>query len=102
VNQAIAIVATVLYFLLLAFFSVMLVRFVFEWVRALRRGWRPTGFLLLVAEAAYTVTDPPIKAMRKVVPPIRAGAVQLDLAGSLVLLVCIVLMWVVGAFRSFA
>ena len=98
-NQTIAIVATVLYFILLAFFILMIVRFVFEWVRVLRPRWRPTGFLLLVAEAAYTVTDPPIRVARRVLPPIRAGAVQLDLAGSAVLLLCIVLMWVVGALR---
>jgi YggT family protein len=99
VNQAIAVVATILYFVLLAFFLLMILRFVFEWVRVLRPGWRPTGFLLLVAEAAYTVTDPPIRVARRVVPPIRAGAIQLDLAGSFVLLLCIVLMWVVGALR---
>lgn len=98
-NAAIAIVATVLYFLLLAFVLLMILRFVFEWVRVLRPRWRPTGFLLLVAEAAYTVTDPPIRIARRVMPPFRAGAVQFDLAGSLVLLLCLVLMWVVGGLR---
>lgn len=93
---AIAIVATILYFALLAFVILMWLRFVFDWVRVLRRQWRPRGFVLMVAEAAFTVTDPPIKLVRRILPPVRIGAVQLDFAWSIVLLVCIVLMVVVG------
>lgn len=91
---AISIVVTILYFALLAFFILMWVRFIFDWTRALRPGWRPRGGLLVVAEATYTVTDPPVRLVRRVVPPLRLGGVALDLSGTIVMLVVIVLMWI--------
>ena len=36
--------------------------------------------LLVVAEAIYTVTDPPLRFLRRLIPPLRLGQVQLDLA----------------------
>ena len=38
------------------------------------------GFLLLIAEAVYTLTDPPLRLLRRVIPPVRLGQVQFDLA----------------------
>ena len=34
----------------------------------------------MLAEAVYSATDPPLKALRRAVPPLRLGQVQLDLA----------------------
>lgn len=86
------IVATTVYYVLLAFLLAMWARFIFDWVRVLSRNWRPKGFVLLVAEASYTVTDPPIRAVRKVLPPLRIGAVAIDFGWTIVLIVCIILM----------
>jgi len=44
------------------------------------RSWRPSGPLLVVAELIYTVTDPPLRALRRVIPPLRIGQVSLDLS----------------------
>jgi YggT family protein len=33
-----------------------------------------------VVESIYTVTDPPLKAIRRFIPPLRLGPVQIDLA----------------------
>ena len=44
------------------------------------RSWRPSGPLLVVAEMIYTVTDPPLRALRQVIPPLRIGQVSLDLS----------------------
>ena len=52
------------------------------------RNWQPRGPLLLVAETIYTLTDPPLRAIRRVIPPLRIGQVQLDLA-FLILLIAI-------------
>ncbi len=65
---------------------VLLGRLVFDWIQVFARGWRPRGPVLVVAEFVYTLTDPPIKAVRRVLPPLRLGAVALDL-GFLVVLV---------------
>ena len=84
------IVALILRVALTIFFILMWVRFGFDWARVLAPRWRPAGAMLVLAEASYTVTDPPIRAVRKVVPPLRLGGAVLDLAWSIVLLLCFV------------
>jgi len=81
---------------LLAFFLVMWVRLAFDWMRVLRPGWRPRGVALVVAEAAYAITDPPIRVVRRIVPPIRISGVRLEFSWSIVMLVCLALIWGVG------
>jgi len=56
------------------------IRFVLDWVQHFARDWRPRGPVLLLAEGAYSVTDPPLRAIRRLIPPLRIGTVQLDIA----------------------
>jgi YggT family protein len=63
-----------------AFFIALIGRFVIDWVQVLARSWRPTGLVLVLAEAVYTVTDPPLRALRKVIPSPNLGGVRLDLS----------------------
>ena len=88
----------VLYAALSIFIIIMWARLILELVQMFNREWRPRGPMLFVAEAAYTVTDPPIKLVRRVLPPLRAGGVAIDFAWTIVLLAAIVLSYVVGAF----
>ncbi|NNM45324.1 YggT family protein [Knoellia koreensis] len=85
-------IASVVRFALFLFFIVLLGRLVLEWVQAFARDWRPRGVLLVVAEAIYTVTDPPLKALRKVIPPLTLGAIRLDLAFLALMLITTILM----------
>jgi YggT family protein len=85
-------VASVVRFVVFLFFVILLGRLVLDWVQAFARDWRPRGALLVVAEAVYTVTDPPLKALRRVIPPLTLGAVRLDLAFLVLMLVTSVLM----------
>ncbi len=62
------------------FLMLLLIRLVFDWIQMFARDWRPRGPLLVVAEAVYSVTDPPLRAVRKVIPPLRLGGVALDLS----------------------
>ncbi len=78
-------VGDILSFLLFLYFIVLLGRLVFDWVQVFSRDWRPKGILLVVAEFIYSLTDPPLNALRKVIPPLRLGGVALDL-GFLVLI----------------
>lgn len=86
------IVGQVIHILLWAFISLMWVRFVVDWVQVFARSWSPRGLILLLLEVVYSVTDPPIKALRRVLPPLRLGAVALDLSFILVLVAAIVLL----------
>ncbi|WEV78658.1 YggT family protein [Janibacter cremeus] len=74
------IVREVLDLLLGIYLYILIGRLIFEWIQVFARQWRPTGVVLVVAEAIYTVTDPPLKAIRRVVPPLRLGGVAIDLA----------------------
>ncbi len=66
--------------LLYVFFVFLIGRLVMDWVRVLARSWRPRGIVLVVAEAVYSVTDPPLRAVRRVVPALTLGNVRIDLA----------------------
>ena len=94
------IIATILFVALVVFVALMWVRLILDWVRALRPEWRPTGLLLLVAEVCFTVTDPPVRLVRRVVKPIAVGGARLDFAWSIVLVLALVLLYVVGPLRD--
>lgn len=84
----------VLDLLRLALFLYILVLFsrvVLDLVRMLARDWRPTGVVLVLAEGVYMLTDPPLRALRKVIPPLTLGPVRLDLAFMVLLLACYIL-----------
>ncbi|WP_317451212.1 YggT family protein [Microcella alkalica] len=95
-QAALSIVFGVIYVALLIVFIAMWARFVFDWIQALNRSWRPQGAVVIAAEVSYTITDPPIRAVRRVIPPIRLGAIQLDLAWTIVMIVLFILMSIVG------
>jgi YggT family protein len=71
---------------LFLFLILLFVRFVFDWVQVFARDWHPRGPLLVLLEVVYSITDPPIMLIRRYVPPLRLGAIQLDLAFIIVLI----------------
>jgi YggT family protein len=76
---------------LLVFLVLLFARFVVDWVMVLARNWRPSGLVAAGLEVVYSTTDPPLKAVRKVIPPLNLGSVRLDL-GFMVLLIAVVLL----------
>ncbi|WP_258371036.1 YggT family protein [Curtobacterium sp. MCBD17_021] len=86
---------TILSLLLTLYFFIMWGRFALDMVQAFNRTWRPQRVLLVIAEFVYTVTDPPIKAVRRLLPPLRLGPVALDFGWTIVMLVVIILRVVV-------
>lgn len=95
----VSVIATVAYYLLLIYFFVMWARFILELARNFARGWRPRGIGLVLAEAVFSLTDPPIRAMRRLVPPVRVGGAALDFAWSIVMLGVIILIYLTLALR---
>jgi len=73
-------VGTVLSALLYLFLLLLIGRLVLETLQSFARKWRPTGVVLVLAEVTYTVTDPPLKLLRRFIPPLRLGNVALDLS----------------------
>ncbi len=73
-------VISALIFVVYLFFAALISRLVLDWIQVLAREWRPSGPVLVLAEAIYTVTDPPLKFLRRLIPPLSLGTVRLDLA----------------------
>jgi YggT family protein len=86
-------IANVLFLYLL----VLIGRLVFDFVQIFAREWRPSGPILIIVEGIYTLTEPPLKLIRRVVPPLRLGQVSLDL-GFLILLIGLQIL--IGIFRG--
>jgi YggT family protein len=82
----------ILEYALYAFIVLLWVRFIVDWIQVFARSWEPRGPLLLVLEVVYSVTDPPIKALRRVIKPIRIGNFALDLSFLLVMILAYVLL----------
>ena len=91
-------IADVLSLAVWLFVLVLLVRLVFDWIQVFARDWRPRGVVLVVAEAVYTVTDPPLRALRRVIPPLTFGTVRLDLAFMALMVLCWVLLAILAIF----
>lgn len=86
------IVGSIIYVLLFIFIALLWVRFVVDWVQVFARSWTPRGVLLVILEVVYSVTDPPIKALRRLIPPLRIGNFALDLSFLIVLVAAYVLL----------
>ena len=98
--QPVALVASIIYFAITIFIVFMWVRFGFDLAANYARQWRPKGAVLVIAETVYVVTDPPVKAVRRVVPPVRLGGVSIDFSWSIVLLLAIILSYIVFGFMN--
>ena len=81
-----ATVGSIILFVLWVAIVLLLARFVLEWVQLLARSWRPSGAVAALCEAIYTVTDPPLRAVRGIIPPIRLGGAALDLSPMILLI----------------
>nr|WP_246405898.1 YggT family protein [Modestobacter versicolor] len=90
------IVSSVLFVFLILLFA----RFVVDWVMVLARSWRPQGLVAAGLEVVYTTTDPPLKAVRKVIPPLNLGSIRLDLGFMVLLIAVILLRNLVGALAG--
>jgi YggT family protein len=83
---------TVIEIVLWVFIGFLWIRFVVDWVQIFARSWMPRGALLVALEVDYTVTDPPIKALRRVIPPLRLGNFALDLSFIIVMIAAYILL----------
>ncbi len=74
------IVGLIISWALSIFLMVLFARMILSWVPVLVRDWQPRGPMLVAAEIVYSITDPPLRALRRVLRPVRVGNMMLDLA----------------------
>jgi YggT family protein len=82
----------VLRYVLTIYLVILVGRMIFGWIQVFAREWRPTGILLVLAEAIFTVTDPPLKFLRRFIPPLRLGMVAMDLSFMVLFIVVLILL----------
>jgi len=82
----------VLTYALTIYLVILIGRMIFGWVQVFARDWRPKGIVLVLAEAIYTVTDPPLKFLRRFIPPLRLGMVAMDLSFMVLFIVVLILL----------
>jgi YggT family protein len=93
----ITLIAGVLYLAVLLYMILLVARLVLDWIRAYARDFRPQGLVLVLFEVVFTLTDPPVNGLRRLIPPIRLGQIALDLSLMILLLVGWILLAVLGA-----
>lgn len=91
------VVVIVLTYVLVLYLLLLIGRLIIDMLQAYSRTWTPTGILARVAEVVYTATDPPLRFLRRYIPPLRLGNVALDLSYTLLFLLIIVLLAIVGS-----
>ena len=82
----------VLKYVLTIYLVILVGRMIFGWIQVFAREWRPTGIVLVLAEAIFTATDPPLKFLRRFIPPLRLGMVALDLSFMVLFIVVLILL----------
>ena len=72
--------------LLSIFLYMLLARIIIDYIMMFSRSWRPKGLVLALVDVVFQLTDPPLRAIRRFIPPLRIGQVSLDL-GFLILFI---------------
>jgi YggT family protein len=83
----------VLTYVLTLYLVVLIGCMIVSWVRAYSRDWHPRGVVLILAEGVLTLTDPPLKLLRRYIPPLRLGRVSLDLSFMVLFFVVLILLY---------
>jgi YggT family protein len=79
---------------LLVFYLLIIARLIVETTRSFARSWRPVGAAAIGLEVVFVVTDPPMKALRRVIPPLRLGGITLDIS----VWVLLIIVWILRIF----
>ena len=90
-------IGTILVVFLQIFLFALLGRLILDYVRMFARNWRPSGISLYFVEAVYSITDKPMGFIRRFIPPLRIGAVSLDLSFIVLLFAIQLLIPIVGS-----
>lgn len=81
-----SVLVVALWWALQLYFYLLIARFVVDLVLSINPTWRPRGLVLVATEIVMTLTDPPLRLVRKVIKPVRVGSISLDFGWTLLLL----------------
>jgi YggT family protein len=75
---------------LFVFWLLLIARIVVEFVRSFSRDWHPRGATVVILEIMMSLTDPPVKLLRRLIPQLTIGAIRFDLSIMVLLLVAFI------------
>lgn len=70
---------------------VLLARLFLDLITSVNPQFRPQGFTLVLCELVFTLTDPPLKFLRRFIKPVRFGSISLDFGWTVLFIACSVL-----------
>jgi len=76
----------ILGFALFIFWLLLIARIVVEFIRSFSRDWRPRGATVVMLEMIMSITDPPVKLLRRIIPQLTVGSIRFDLSIMVLLL----------------
>ncbi len=79
------------------FILLLIFNLIITWVMIFARDWEPKGVVLVLVEGVFAVTDPPLKLLRRFIPPLRIGGAAIDIA--FIVLFIVVELLIVAASR---
>ena len=85
---------------LLVFYLMVVARLIAETTRSFARSWRPAGATAVGLEVIYSVTDPPMKLLRRLIPPLRVGGMSLDVSIFVLFIIIFILQQIVGSLAG--
>jgi YggT family protein len=87
-------------YVLFAFWLLLILRVIIEFVRSFSRDWHPTGLTVVCLEIVMSITDPPVRLLRRLIPQLTVGAVRFDLSIMVLLLVAFIGMTMALDYRG--
>lgn len=75
-----ALVKTILLLAINLFILALIGRILIEMIVSFSRNFRAPSWFTRCAELLFVVTDPAVKALRRIIPPLRMNNVSLDLS----------------------
>lgn len=91
-----SLVVGILQFLLFLVLLALIGRAIVSWVMVMSPQWHPKGPALVLVEGVMTVTDPIVKPVERIVPPLRIGDVAINLSFMIVFLAILMLYNILG------
>jgi YggT family protein len=82
---------------LYVFIGLLFVRLIISYVTLFARNWHPSGILAALLEVVFSVTDPPLRALQRIIPPLRLGRIAIDLSFIVLFIAAYVLLSVAKA-----
>ena len=75
---------------------ILFVRMILDWVLVLSPRWYPRGFVASLIRVIYALTEPPLRWLRRYIPPLPMGRIQLDVSFMVLYAALIIIQVLIG------